>query len=151
MLVLSGFFKADSPAIKLRIAGAQRKHAVEFDAIVDTGFTGFISMPLLRAFPLGLILRATTEVELADGSKQTKLVAEGRAFVGDRVKKGLVILEDESRDVLIGMDFLRTFRLMLNISKNSITLVDESHIAKLTTRVLREQKKRAAEAARKKP
>jgi predicted aspartyl protease len=56
----TGYFdKSGSPAIKVMIHGPFAK-PVEFDAILDTGFTGFIAMPLLKALPLGLMLYGTT-------------------------------------------------------------------------------------------
>lgn len=134
MLVVSGFFDSASPAVKIKIAGIDPASAVEFTAIIDTGFTGFISMPLLSAFPLGLTLRTTTEIVLADGSVQPKLLAEGSASIGDRTERGLIILEDSSSEILIGMDFLRTFRLMLSITMDAVLLIDEGQLAKLRER-----------------
>lgn len=135
MLVVNGFFDNASPAIKVKIAGVEST-AVEFTAIIDTGFTGFISMPLLSAFPLGLTLRTTTEVVLADGSVQPKLLAEGAATIGnpnkdERTEKGLIILEDASNEVLVGMDFLRKFRLMLSITQQNVILLDESELERM--------------------
>jgi predicted aspartyl protease len=99
---------------------------VEFEGILDTGFTGFISMPLLRALPLGLILYGTTSVELADGSKSVKLTARGIAVVEGESEVGVVILEPNSSDVLIGMAFLRLFKRAVFLSQNLVFLVDES-------------------------
>ena len=63
----TGFFNnSGSPALRVAIHGAFPAAAQEFDAIIDTGFTGFISMPLIQAFPLALILSGTTTVARAD-------------------------------------------------------------------------------------
>jgi len=99
---------------------------VEFDAILDTGFTGFVAMPLLRALPLGLMLYGTTTVEIADGSTSVKLTAKGMAEVECESKVGVVILEPSSNDVLIGMAFLRTFEKALFVSQTLVFLVPES-------------------------
>jgi predicted aspartyl protease len=101
-------------------------NGVEFDAILDTGFTGFICMPLLRALPLGLMLYGTTSVELADGSTSTKLTAKGMATVEGEEKVGVVILEPTANDVLLGMAFLRSFEKALFVTQNLVFLVDES-------------------------
>jgi predicted aspartyl protease len=98
-----------SPVVRVTIRGVFLDSAREFDAILDTGFTGFISMPMVDAFPLGLTLLGTTTVVLADNSKSVKLTAIGMAgFAPDFLTAGVVILEWETGDVLIGMDFLRT-------------------------------------------
>lgn len=121
-----GFFdKSGSPALKIKICGPFGD-GVEFDAILDTGFTGFISMPLIRALPLGLMLYGTTSVELADGSKATKLTAKGAAVVEGEREIGVVILEPSSNDVLLGMAFLRLFKRAVFCTQNTVLLVDES-------------------------
>lgn len=122
----TGFFdKTGSPALKVRIRGPFGK-GVEFDAILDTGFTGFISMPLLKALPLGLMLYGTVSIELADGSKATKLTAKGLAEVEGEEEVGVVVLEPTSNDVLLGMAFLRLFGRGLFLSRAFIYLVDEN-------------------------
>jgi predicted aspartyl protease len=122
----TGFFdKSGSPALKITISGPFGE-GVEFDAILDTGFTGFICMPLLRALPLGLMLYGTTSVELADGSTSMKLTAKGMAKVEGEDKIGVVILEPSANDILIGMAFLRSFEKALFVTQNLVFLVDES-------------------------
>jgi clan AA aspartic protease len=122
----TGFFdKSGSPALKVKIRGPFGE-GVEFDAILDTGFTGFISMPLVRALPLGLMLYGTTTVELADGTKSVKLTAKGMAEIQGESEVGVVILEPSSNDILLGMMFLRIFKRAVFCTQNSILLVDES-------------------------
>lgn len=124
--VWTGFFNnSGSPALKIRISGPFGK-GVEFDATLDTGFTGFISMPLIRALPLGLVLYGTTSVELADGSKSTKLTAKGMATIEGEKKVGVVILEPSSNELLLGMAFLRLFQRAVFVTQNTVLLVDES-------------------------
>lgn len=122
----TGFFdKSGSPAIKIKISGPLNEGA-EFDAILDTGFTGFISMPLIRAFPLGLLLYGTTSIELAAGSQSVKLTARGMAHVEGDKEVGVVILEPSSNDVLVGMAFLRIFKKALFVTEKVVVLIDET-------------------------
>ena|SRR5215813_3067117 len=102
-----------TPCLKIRISGPLSK-GEEFEAIIDTGFTGFLAMPLLKAFPLGLILYGTTEVTLADGSASPKLTAKaGVTVTGGDLKIGVAVLEPTSTDILVGMDFLQKFERVL--------------------------------------
>jgi predicted aspartyl protease len=117
MAIWTGFLdKSGSPALKVSISGPFESEQ-EFDAIIDTGFTGFVSMPLLKAFPLGLLLYGTAEVILADGSVAPKLLAKGAVTVGDETQIGVVVLEPSSGDVLLGMDFLRKFERVLIVTQ----------------------------------
>ncbi len=63
------FGSSSSPELKIKISGMVGDGA-EFSAIIDTGFTGFLSMPLVDAFPLGLLLFGTMNLVLADCSTQ---------------------------------------------------------------------------------
>lgn len=82
-------------------------------------------MPLLHAFPLGLPLFGTSGVTVADGRSSYKLTAQVIAQLGDVKKIGVVILEPNSNDVLIGIDFLRTFEKALFIHTLRPTVVLE--------------------------
>lgn len=124
--VWTGFFdKSGSPALKIRISGPFGS-GVDFDAILDTGFSGFISMPLIRALPLGLMLYGTTSVELADGSKATKLTAKGKATVEGESRVGVVVLEPSSNELLLGMMFLRLFQRAAFVAQDVVVLIDET-------------------------
>jgi|SRR5208283_1932626 len=111
MPIKTGFLdNTGSPRLKISLSGVLSQEPQEFEVIIDTGFTGFVSMPLFQAFPLGLPLFGTTGVILADGTQAFKLTALGTTHLGEENNLGVIILEPTSSDVLIGMDFLRTFK-----------------------------------------
>lgn len=123
---LTGFFdKIGSPAIKISVHGIFTDAKTEVDAVIDTGFSGFLQMPLLQAFPLGLVLYGTTQVTLADGSSSPRLVALGTIGLGSAEKVGLILLDAGSNHVLIGMGLLRKFNKTLIVSSTTVTLEDE--------------------------
>ena len=101
-----------SPVIEIEVSGPINP-ARKMTAVIDTGFSGFLLLPILEAFPVGLILSGTTSIELADGSQQSKLTCLGEIHFGGVRKVGLIIIEWESTDILVGMDFLRKFEKML--------------------------------------
>ncbi len=149
MLVALGSFDNGTPSLKFLLGGVANEK--EFTAVIDTGFSGFVSMPMIQAFPLGLPLFGTTTVTLADGKSQTKLVAQGKAQLSDKQHFGLVILESGSSDVLIGMDFLRAFGLALLVMKARIGLYDEEKVQKALQEEAQDADAEAKPATRRKP
>lgn len=129
---ITGLFDENgSPTVEIEVSGpvhAPRK----LTAIVDTGFSGFLLIPLLEAFPIGLILSGTTSIELADGSKQNKLTCLGQVHFGGVEKVGLIIIEWENTDILVGMDFLRKFEktLVVDPLNNNVLFFPSSIFSK---------------------
>ena len=128
---LTGFFNnSGSPVIRITVCGVFEQAKQEFDAVLDTGFTGFLSMPLVQAFPLGLILVGTTSTILADGSSSPKLMALGRITIGEQTETGIVLLGGNQRDVLVGMQFLKSFRKTFMLAEGGFLLLDNEDLRK---------------------
>ena len=72
--IIGSHHESGSPAIDLKISGPFPDVRQGFTAILDTGFAGFVSMPMASAFPLGLSLFGATSVVLADGKTHVKLL-----------------------------------------------------------------------------
>ena len=104
---------------------------LEFTGIIDTGFTGFIQLPLQHAFSLKLPLEGTASYTLADGTQTTCLMALAKTTFAGKTHVGAVTLAHGSQDILIGMGFLRQFRLGLVIFMKSVVLLDETEAGKL--------------------
>ena len=95
----------------------------EVTALIDTGFDGFLSPPILEAFPLGLLLRGMMPVTLADGSTQDNLYCLGKINFDGEEQDGTVLIEWQG-SALVGMDFLRAFtrELLVDPTNGLITL-----------------------------
>jgi predicted aspartyl protease len=72
---------------------------VEFEAIIDTGFTGFIQLPLPKALSLSLPLEGTNSVILADESSLVMLTALAQVTLLGRTEVGVVLLSMSSKDI----------------------------------------------------
>jgi predicted aspartyl protease len=126
MATATGFFdNSGSPTVKIGISGVIQRQPAEFDALIDTGFVGFVSMPMFAAFPLGLVLVGTVTAVLADGSTANKLTAQGTVWLGAESQSGVIMLETGSAEVLLGMDFLRIFRKRLIVSHNQGVILED--------------------------
>lgn len=122
-MTVTGSFSNGCPIVQIAVSGPVT-NPTNFNAIVDTGFSGFLLLPILEAFPVGLILRGTIPITLADGSTQTKLTCMGELHFDGESQVGLIIIEYQSTDVLVGMDFLTKFRreLVVDPANNLVKL-----------------------------
>jgi predicted aspartyl protease len=126
MRIVTGPIVNGSAIIKVRLAGNSSQQPIEFQAVFDTGFSGFVYIPLIQALPLGLTATGTTPVTLADGKTYNRAWAEIWAVVDGQKERDIAILEPTaSADILIGMDFLRVFKIGLFLTSANFALVDE--------------------------
>lgn len=110
----TGYLDNGDPCIEIEVSNPLNWRS-RLKCLIDTGFSGFLSIPILQAFPLGLLLFGTIPVTLADGSTQYKLTCLGQAHLDNQAEIGVIIIEPSSDQVLLGMDFLRKFRKKLLI------------------------------------
>lgn len=90
--------------------------------LIDTGFTGFLSIPMFTAFPIGLLLSGTMSLTMADGSTQYRLTCLGTASLENESQVGVIIIEPSSDQVLLGLDFLRKFSFQLIVNPIASTV-----------------------------
>lgn len=115
------FSPTGHPIFQIEVYGFSDKFSQKFDAMLDTGFSGFLNLPLVYALKIGLILNSTASYTLADGSTQHTLLCLGSIKIGEGVQPGLISISKGS-DVLIGMDFLRKFKKKLSLDCEGGTL-----------------------------
>ena len=123
-MAIGSFDSAGCPTVEIEVSnplGWKKK----LTALVDTGFSGFLSIPILEAFPIGLLLHCTTSVVLADGQTQSKLTCLGMAHIAGEARIGSIIIEPQGDQVLLGMEFLREFKkkLVLDPTTGLVELV----------------------------
>jgi predicted aspartyl protease len=111
-----------SPKIKLELYGMGGRPPVPriFETIIDTGFTGGISIPLTQALPLGLVLFSTASFTLADGSKEDTLLCAGMARVAQK-ERPVTFSLTQGNEILLGTDFLATFKAKLELDYTTNT------------------------------
>ena len=118
------FDSSGCPTVEIEISGPLG-NKTRFTALMDTGFSGFLSLPLLNAFPIGLILHGTMSVVLADGSTHAKLTCLGAIHFDGETQSGIIIIEPQGDGLLVGMEFLRKFgrQLIVDPASNRIEFV----------------------------
>jgi predicted aspartyl protease len=96
-----------SPRIVLKLRGRTTQR--EFTALIDTGFSGFLYIPLLVAIPLGVFLDSLSDATLADGSTIRVLLSEFEGDISGTPFHGEAMMGFQGgNDILLGMEFLRT-------------------------------------------
>ena len=131
--------------IRIRISGTFPEVFFDVDALIDTGFTGFLTLPIIQALPLGLTLIGTVTSVLADGTTISSFSAKGTVRLGpdlylaslganataiyhmkdkigikDETVEGAITLTGD--DVLIGMELLRSLRKSITIGRDMVSL-----------------------------
>ena len=96
--------------------GGPSGHALESEAVIDTGFTGFLTLPPGVVSQLALPLVEVDDVMLADG--QRVLVRQYRAQVDWDGRRLPVIVHCLDGTPLIGMSLLEGFLLTMRIVDN---------------------------------
>lgn len=103
----------------------------KFTALVDTGYSGFVSLPAIDASRLGLIARTTTEYLLADGSKSAPPIADGFACLeGDSFVHGLISLSRHTSSS-VGVDFLRRCGKGMLLFSQSVIFIDQDYLSEV--------------------
>jgi predicted aspartyl protease len=136
MLILGTFDSSGNAIINIRVAGASGSK--NYDAIIDTGFSGFVALPIFELIELGLTTQGATNVMLGDGSIITNLVSSADVSLGTQVENGTILLDENSSDVLIGMAFLREFKKSLILTNSAVVLYDENETLETIIQLMRE-------------
>lgn len=72
-----GTFDNDQPKIEIEVKGIS-SDSKKIIALIDSGFNGYLTLPYVEAFPLGLVLRGIQQNTLADGSTASHFVCAGQ-------------------------------------------------------------------------
>lgn len=111
---------------KISVYGHSPQWSVPVEAMLDTGFTGFLSLPLTSCLRAGLILISTADYTLADGSTSSTLLCLGTITLEDgRKVTGAISVSFKSRDALLGMEFLNKLgeKLELDSALKTVRIV----------------------------
>lgn len=126
--VVGSFDASGSPVVTISISSAnEASPAVKvFDAVIDTGFTGFVQMPTQEANGVGIVARTSGDVEYADGRVRAVPLAWAHVALGEATEDGFIHLQDAIAEVTVGLEFLRAFRktLVLSVADRSVLLID---------------------------
>jgi clan AA aspartic protease len=110
--VIRGVVNAREARIRLTVRGPRRQER-EIEAVIDTGYTAFLSLPPALIASLGLRWKSTGRGILADGSECLFDVYAGKV-VWDGEERRLLVDEADT-DALVGMGLLGGYELKMEI------------------------------------
>ena len=106
----TGFFtSANEPALPLEVRGPDG--ARSFDAIIDTGFNGALTLPPDWILPLGLPQAGQEPVTLADGREVTTALYDAHLILDDEAYS--ITIAEAPTTPLLGTDLLWGFSLFI--------------------------------------
>lgn len=97
--------------------------STEVEVVIDTGFTGYLMLPLATVSTLSLPFLGTTPATLADGSTAALDVYEARVVWHGR-ERPVDVLASEG-GFLIGMALLYGSRLTMDVVPGGVVVIEE--------------------------
>jgi len=126
MASIRGSFDSDhTPVVPIAVASTSGPSTF-VDAIIDTGFTGFVQVPVPFAQQVGLTPRTITETQYPDGRIDAVPLAWGQIALGEDTREGFVHIQRGSDEAIVGIEFLRLFRkiLLISVVERTVLLID---------------------------
>ena len=112
---------AYEPVIALAIHGPSGQ-TVEIEAVIDTGFTGFLTVTPALATKLGLVLEGASRGTLADGSEVTFDVYDVAVLWDDQLK--YVLADAADTTPLVGMLLLDKHNLNIEVGSGGRVVIE---------------------------
>jgi clan AA aspartic protease len=120
--MISGTVTAEFTAIIRLIVIGPSGQSDEIEALVDTGFTGFLTLPPSLTTLLGLTFQSLEDAVLADGGS-IKLPVYGAKIRWDGSVRDILAMETGG-DPLVGMALLEGYRLTLDAIDGGPVLIE---------------------------
>ena len=118
--MITGVVKSDEARIRLKVRG-RRGRELEIDAVIDSGFTGMLTLPPALIAMLGLRWRSVERATLGDGSTCVFQVFIGKLNWDGNVRS--ILVAEADTDPLVGMRLLRGHELRMQIrARGKVTI-----------------------------
>jgi len=119
-MVLNGYIDDRNQLwIEITVAGPHNKQTVQ--ALIDTGFTGELQLPLTVAVPLGLQLAGVGTAELADGTRYDEMLFDASISWGTK-SRPVTVSVSNTETALLGGGLLHGYTLVADFEKKSLTI-----------------------------
>jgi clan AA aspartic protease len=110
--MITGVVMNREARIRLKVRGPRRQER-EIEAVIDTGYTAFLSLPPALVASLGLRWKSIGRGILADGSECLFDVYVGNVLWDGQVRR--ILVDEADTDPLVGMALLSGYELKMQI------------------------------------
>lgn len=119
-----GTFNNDQPKIEIEISGVNGT-PIKVEALVDSGFNGYLILPYVVAFPLGLVLSGVQSNTLADGSSSSHFVCIGKICVDGKCITTTIDIQP-ANIILLGTKLLKELEktFILDSKNGRVEIID---------------------------
>jgi len=115
--VATGYFRDNNPLLKLKVSTPDSsERSREYECVIDTGYTGFLSLPFMEMIWLGLTPHTATWMRFANGAREPRLICLGAVYLDGKQSIGDITMEPNADESLVGIEFLRIFQKSLHIN-----------------------------------
>jgi clan AA aspartic protease len=118
--MITGAVRSDEARIRLKVIG-WRGREQEVEAVIDSGYTGALTLPPAVIASLSLRWRSVNRATLADGSTCVFQVYVGKVMWDGKVRR--ILVDEADTDPLVGMRLLRGHELKMQVrSRGKVTI-----------------------------
>jgi len=118
--VIEGVFQDNAPHITLTLTG--ESDSTEVDFVIDTGYTGFLSLPKTTLRSLGAIEEGVSYLVLADGTYRRCLLYTVSVEWGESEREVQVAALDD--DPLLGIGLMQEFHLHIEVTEGGSVVLE---------------------------
>jgi clan AA aspartic protease len=120
--MIIGVMTANREAVIHMLVRGSRGQERQVEAVIDTGFTGFLTLPVGLITDLALSFAGTTQATLGDGS-EVHMDAFEATVLWDHQERSVVVLAAEG-GTLVGMAMLSGYRVTLEVKDGGSVIIE---------------------------
>lgn len=118
--MITGAVKSAEARVRLKATGP-RGRGQEIEAVIDSGYTGALTLPPTLITMLGLRWQSVERATLADGSTCVFQVYVGKLVWDGKVRT--ILVDEADTDPLVGMRLLRGHELKMQVrARGKVTI-----------------------------
>jgi clan AA aspartic protease len=111
-VMIRGTVQVQEGRIRLKVRGSQR-HEQEIEAVIDTGYTEWLTLPPSLIASLGLRWETLGRAILADGSERIFEIYSGEVLWDGEVRR--ISIDEANTEPLVGMALLSGYELKMQV------------------------------------